>query len=384
MSFFVPGKSILRYVINKLTRNAIRDEALRKQLVERHYAFKTSRINRDGIPASRMADDLLDWRKTMAFRLECSREIYRANSFYGIGKCLRNYAGVQTCIKACAEHGVYFGSYVNEQELDSSGLPCLFTFGAARLDHIRSASDVPVVTVGPYIAYAEDYLDLSEVSKAREALGRMLLVFPSHSVDRVKVDYEMPALVDAIEEVRADNGINTVLICLYYRDLLNGAAEAYENLGYRVVTAGYREDPLFLSRQRSLIGLADITMSNNVGTHVGYCAWLGKPHYVFNQEKHYSSNSSLDDSEFDNDFAASQAAEKNEVASAFSHLIDKRTPEQDVVLHRYWGFGNVKSRKEIAALLAACEKAYGVPSRDRQKVLRGLVASDRSLAGMIE
>ena len=51
------------------------------------------------------------------------------------------------------------------------------TFSPARLEHIRAVSDVPVAMVGPYIAYAPDYLDEIEMEKARDELGKTLLVF---------------------------------------------------------------------------------------------------------------------------------------------------------------------------------------------------------------
>lgn len=363
-------KSVVRYATNFATRAIFRDEAVRKLLVEKHYRIVAGKVNAQGQCAMYTAADLLDWRTTMGFRIECSHEVYRANCFYGIGKAMRTFGGANQCVKACVEHGVHFGDYVNAQELDGSGLPCLITFGSARLNHIRSASDVPVAMVGPYIAYAQDYLDQVELAWAKARLGKSLLVFPSHSVDRVKVTYELSSLIKEIERVKAEYELNTVLICLYYRDLLNGAAEAYEQMGYTVVTAGYREDSLFLARQRSLIQIADLTMSNNVGTHVGYCAYMGKPHYIFDQRKRYSSDSSLDDSEFDNEFAVSQAAEKAEVASAFSWFSNDFTPDQRAVLNCYWGFDRVFDHQEMSALLSACETAYQAKTRKRQDVFR--------------
>ena len=363
-------KSGLRFAVNEATRALIWDESLRKRLAECYYAWAARRVNaREGF-AARSASDLLDWRATMGFRFKCSREVYRANSFYGIGEALRTFSGAQGCIKACVEHGVHFGSYVNGQELEGSGLPCLITFSPARLEHIRVVSDVPVAMVGPYIAYAPDYLDEIEMSKVRDQLGRTLLVFPSHSVDRVKVTYELASLVSEIERVKREREINSVLICLYYRDLLNGVAGDYESLGYRVVTAGYREDALFLARQRSLIFLADLTMSNSVGTQVGYCGYLGRPHYIFDQEKRYGSDSALDDSEFNNAYARSQAAEKAEVAAEFSVLTDSLTGKQRELLERYWGFSKVRSRDELSDLFAVCEEAYRAGSKARQRSLR--------------
>lgn len=377
-------KSAARFTANAATRAVIKDEATRKLLVENHYARAANKVNAHGEVALRTADDLLDWRATMGFRFECSREVYRANSFYGIGKSLRSFGGTEQCVKACIEHGVHFGSYANKQELDGSGLPSLITFGPARLEHIRAISNVPVAMVGPYIAYAEDYLSTDELDQTKERLGRSLLVFPSHSVDRVKVSYEFSALVDEIEKVCAEFELDTILVCLYYRDILNGAAEEYERKGYHVVTAGYREDSLFLARQRSLILLSDMTMSNNVGTHVGYCAYMGKPHYIFEQEKIYASDSALDKSEFDNEFASSLTFEKAEVARAFSQLTFRLTSEQKAILNRYWGFDKVLDSHELGALLSACEQAYLERPRNRQRAFRAIIRSQGLRVGGLD
>ena len=111
-------------------------------------------------------------------------------------------------------------------------------------------------------------------------------------------------------------------------------------------------------------------MSNSVGTQVGYCGYLGRPHYIFDQEKRYGSDSALDDSEFNNAYARSQAAEKAEVAAGFSVLTDSLTGKQHELLERYWGFSKVRSRDELSDLFAVCEEAYRAGSKARQRSLR--------------
>lgn len=45
---------------------------------------------------------------------------------------------------------------------------------------------------------------------------------------------------------------------------------------YEVVTAGHYYDYNFLPRLRSIIETSDITMSNNLGSHLGQCIYLNK------------------------------------------------------------------------------------------------------------
>lgn len=377
-------RSGARFAVNSTSRALIRDEAVRKRIVERYYAFRSGRVNRGAPRAYRTGADLVDWRATMGFSFECSREVYRGNTFYGIGRSLRDYAGAHTSVKACVEHGVYFGNYTNPQELEGSGLPCLLTFGTSRLAHVRAVSNTPVGLIGPYIAYASDYLTDEKLRELRANLGRVMLVYPSHSVDRVRVSYEISQLLEVVERVAKERQIDTVLICLYYRDILGGAADAYESRGFTVVTAGFREDPLFLSRQRSLIRLSDFTMSNNVGTQVGYCSYLDKPHYVFPQEKQFVSASVLDDSEFANPYATQNEIERADVAAAFRRFEPMRTPEQSRVLERYWGFSKVRSRESMALLLSDMEEAYRFPPQERQARLQEISNANVGSWGEIE
>lgn len=367
--------SQIRNAINHAMKTFFRDESMRKKTVESYYAWRLSRINRSSPLATHLASDLIDWRKTLSFRFSCSRGVYRGNSFYGAASAMETYAHAQSSMKACIEHGVYFGDYVNEAELDGSGLPCLVTFGEVRREHIKSHSDVPVAMVGPYISYSERYLDDEEHGALKNKLGKTLLVFPSHSIDRVKVEYETNALIEGINSVAKKCDVESILVCLYYRDLLNGHAKEYEEAGYTVVTAGYREDPLFLSRLKTLIQLADISMSNSVGTHVGYCVYLGTPHYILPQEKYFASASSADKREISNSFDKASVHEKTEIEHAFSIPAELLTMEQKAVCDKYWGFSHVLSRDEMLRLINACDNAYSAKPCNRQKVLRGLCSN---------
>lgn len=365
--------SEVRNLINIASRHLLK-EPTRKKIVEAYYANKANKLNRTAPTAPHSVDDIIDWKSTLGFRFSCSRGVYRGNCFYGAAYWMQRYANSSASIKACVEHGLYFGNYVNQAELDNSGMPCLITFGPSRIKHITEVSNVPAISVGPYIAYAEDYLSGEDTKQLKEKLGKVLLVFPSHSIDRVKVSFETNDLIDEINRVSCKNKIQRVLVCLYYRDILNGNYAQYEKAGFTVVTAGYREDCLFLSRLRSLISISDLTMSNSVGTHVGYCVYMGKPHYVYGQAKLFSADSASDEAEFINPYADTASSEKQIVASAF---MGEETSDNAIteICDYFWGFKNVLSRSEMSELLQICEKAYQFKAEDRQAAFRALLNS---------
>ena len=162
----------------------------------------------------------------------------------------------------------HFGEYVNQSETDKSELPALFTLSPYRLEQIRKASSVPVCIVGPYIAYSKDYLDNKSIEHSGSA-WKTILAIPSHSVRGGTVSYDYKDFINEIRRVKNAINAQTILVMLYYQDILNGDAAIFEDAGFVVVTCGYREDCHFLERQRTLIKLADFTMSNSIGTHVG-------------------------------------------------------------------------------------------------------------------
>ena len=259
------------------------DELSRKKIVSMYYATKIGLGNSVRVLPSHNAEELLSWRRTMRLKIDYSAELYRGNSFYGAGRAMREYAGVSLPIKACIEHGLYLGNYINPLECDDSGLPAVITFGPVREGHIHDGSDIPVLTVGPYIAYAKDYLDSAEMLRAKQMLGRTLLAFPSHSIDYVEKKFDTASYIEHLKKRAENEEMDTVLVSLYFSDILSGAADLYEQAGFVVVTCGYREDSFFLSRLKTLITLSDATSSNSMGTHIGYCVYMGKPHQIYQQ-----------------------------------------------------------------------------------------------------
>jgi hypothetical protein len=102
-----------------------------------------------------------------------------------------------------------------------------------------------------------------------------------------------------------------------------------------VTTAGHQLDINFLNRLKTIILLSDYTCSNSIGTHTGYCVYLGKPHLVINPVQTLEEVNPLwrDLWEtFEKDSSQAQ--------------VDKR-----LLASKYWGFDCVKSREEMRALL---------------------------------
>lgn len=102
---------------------------------------------------------------------------------------------------------------------------------------------------------------------------------------------------------------------------------------FSIVCSGNRFDPRFLSRQRDLIELSDMAMSNDLGTHIGYIVALNGPHYMFKQKVEL--NLAYEDAKIVTDLHNIQSdidKGRNEIQQVFNKYRQKITEEQRNVL----------------------------------------------------
>lgn len=271
------------------------------------------------------------------------------NNKYGMNYVLKDYMGIPVnhSIDGIIEHGLYLGDYVDKDEY-LLNVKDVITFGDTRIHHLKEKGvDKRIVPIGPYIHYAKRLLDDQDFNELKQRLGKVLLVFPSHSMAGGEwSEFNMKELCEEIK--RIGQIFDTVLISLYYADM--GRAEVYEQYGFKVVTSGHENDANFVPRQRTLIELADYTMSNSVGTQIGYCVYLNKPHYVYkqkvNQVKGFSSKME-DEQRTENVLQA----EIQEIESVFSNNTDHITQEQREMVDKYWGVKYIKPPEELKEFL---------------------------------
>lgn len=199
-------------------------------------------------------------------------------------KCAKKSRFEKDCI---IEHGIYFGKHILEGDLVFHKPKVIYTFGEYR----KNALEIPgspllvgvrIEPVGPYIIHVKNFLNPRSRRKIKKNYGKILLVFPTHGSPEVDLSYDQKAFMESID--RISKRYDTVFVSVYWLDIINSKYLIYQQKGYKIVTSGTRNDPRFLNRLKDLIELSDMTMSNDLGTHIGYCIALNKPHYLFAQE----------------------------------------------------------------------------------------------------
>lgn len=281
------------------------------------------------------------------------------NNFYGMSYMMKRIIGGSSrflTINGFFEHGLFFGKYIAQQSY-KYGFKRLFTLGQFRYEVLTNSSlfnNKSIIEIGPYIAYARNLLSDEAFKEKKKELGKTLLVFPTHSSKGVTMSFDNDNLVVEIEKIKRMHQFNTVMVSLYYRDIHEKPEliQHYEQMGYKIVCSGDRSDIHFLDRQRTIIELADVTMSNEAGTHIGYCLYLNKPHYVFSQDVSFKEDMSevLKHEGMTDDVNRSQAEHRHYVESFFNEYSEIITDKQKEIVDYYWGTSKIKSDLEIKDL----------------------------------
>lgn len=219
--------------------------------------------------------------KELAKDMELVTKEYGYNSFYGLADIVKKVEGLplNKPLDAAIEHGAIFGLWVNEIDKKKN---VIYAFGEWRKKYLQKKfPEKTIYCISPYIQYVDYNMDIKELNKLKEKFGKTLLVFPDHSTHHINITFDFKSFIDEIERVRIRYNFKTVLVCIYWKDILNKMHKKFEVHDYKICTAGHIYDTNFLKRLKSIIYLSDVVMGNNLGTYIGYSLFLGKPFYYY-------------------------------------------------------------------------------------------------------
>lgn len=273
------------------------------------------------------------------------------NNMYGIGFWLKKYANIGSKLNTYIEHGLFLGDYIEIDEKEWY-VKSITTMSEKRRIHlVNNGINKQINVIGPYINYADYYTNYSEFLKLKKKLGRTLLIFPSHSTKNILESNFSHQIIKYVNLHKHE--FDTIMINLYYIDACNKDILAeYRNENYMLTCAGHKFDPYFLSRLKTIISLADMTASNSgsIGTHIGYCLSLNKPHHIFEtiSEKKPRNEVGV---KLLNSVNVIREHEKLEIENVFSKYSEEINKIQYTVACNYWGLNEIKSKGEISDLL---------------------------------
>ena len=286
-------------------------------------------------------------------------------SRYAMNRILRDYAGMDEDFKIHAffEHGIVIIDLVEEAFRVHEYLPSIVPSNY-RYDLLKSQPNFKgAYTIGPFIHYANSLLSKEQIAEEKERLGRNLLVFPSHSIAGMYKQFDYEGFCNQIKEIAKD--YDSVRVCTYYMDVRMKHHLPYEKEGFEVVTAGHFNDYNFLPRLKSIIQTSDMTMSNDIGTHLGYCIYLNKPHYLTQDKiEFYRKEDSDNEIPYKMGKLVEEKNRKSEnilkVKDLFSIYENKITQEQYDLISYLWGFDCIKTPDELKKIFLELEDNYSM------------------------
>ena len=270
--------------------------------------------------------------------------------YYGALSSLLDYAGLSFInfppYKLGIQHGYVFEiCHFEKLKLEKRNL--VWSKKLVNMYHEHTSNQC-IYAIGAPFFYAKSLLDDKQLNEEKKRLGKNLLVFPMHSQIDVDTNYDTKRLLSILSKER--ERFDTIRICMYWKDILRGTHKVFLEAGYECVCNGHLYDQNFLRRQKSLFALADATLSNGVGSHIGYSIFMNKPHWLIDDNYEYKNTMKGGDAEdltyvtTKNNF---QRVKKAFIGNS-DYLITK---QQKDVIDEFWGLSDKKEPSELKTII---------------------------------
>ena len=273
---------------------------------------------------------------------------------YRMDKILKEYANfpLDKKIHALFEHGILFTDYCEGYFRAHEYEPNIVA-SQYRVEVLKKQKHYSgAYAIGPYIHYAKNLLTPEKIKEEKERLGKTRVVFPSHSIEGLISTFDYEKFYEEIKKLSSD--FDSVRICMYYKDVNLKRFKPYEKKGFEIVTAGHFNDYNFMPRLRSIIETSDMTMSNEIGSHLGYCIYLNKPHFLFNSHK-TTYEGEKDGENTDLMIRHTNNAQNKKInndnvtniRNCFSKFETEITDQQYELINYLWGLNKIKTPEEL-------------------------------------
>ena len=262
---------------------------------------------------------------------------YSENTIYGYASELMQYAGLENenmLYMPLLEHGVTYRTQLSQERYNFSS-PYIFQ-GAFHKEEWVKHSKQKCYSIGPYIHYARDIYEQSKINSIKKKNGKTLLFFPAHSIE-IGLDFEYRQKESYADSIWSDyiKDFDTAMACVYCLDFLNGVEEAIHNGPIKVVSAGFKTDPLFVRRLKTIINMADTVLYSCISSSIGYAFYLGKTVVA-----------SVPENMMKGEDVISEA--NRELMRLFSLDNKASDEERQIWVNDYWGLDQIKTKQEIA------------------------------------
>ena len=299
---------------------------------------------------NRIVENIFDYQNIIRKRPDLDREIYGSNGFYGMNYILKRYSGYDKRIKCLIEHAPGFTN-IGLNEYKSNIFDTLLVSSEQRKKFLESRTNKRIYDIGPSIAYAETIYDEYNLKKTKNNLGKTLLLFPIHNIKDTDWQADTEGFIKKAKELARDNGFDTVLVSLYYVDIMRGLNIRYEKEGFTVVSAGNIDNYDFNDCMKTIISLSDFALYQGFTSSVGYCIYMNVPVCMvwndYNTEAYRNNN---------------MADALNEFQSYFIDYDESISEKQREICNHYYGYDSVRTPDKLYKIFDGLKR--NKPGRD--------------------
>lgn len=251
-----------------------------------------------------LLEDCFEFRKIVSEVLERSKDgfsllrsgIGEEGNFYGNLETLLDYANYTDFNRLYAPNVSHNAGVPLKNTETMYNSAVIFSGNYFRNRIHRWRPYIPVFSVGPYIQYAKGIYSDDKVNGIKKIYGKTLTVFLPHSIETVSRKYRKEDFIDDVIEQYGKN-FDTILLSVYWADMLEPVVDYAELKGMKIVTSGFRFDSVFNKRLKSLFDITDAVVGGDFGTHYNYAYHFGKNAARID----ISDNQTIHDSEYDSD-----------------------------------------------------------------------------------
>ncbi len=271
-----------------------------------------------------------------------------SNGIYGTSYCLKRYTGYPKMIQCAIEHGMPH-TFENEYELNGNKANTLLVASEERKKALKGYTNKNIIPYGPLIAYSKVLFDDNTIRDMKDNLGKTLLVYPMHSIEDYHFKNSTNDFIDFVEEIKKKYNYDTVLVSIYFIDILRGFHVRFMQRGWKIMCAGNRLNFDFMDCQRTIMELADLVVCQGYSSALGYAGYLKKPIVYKDLPLIVRHNGEIEEQDMWMQY-------KNSIIELFSDYHESLTEEQYEFLSNLYGYDSVMSPEELRNIFKMSEK----------------------------
>lgn len=343
-------KNYFKKGVNLIRRTMARHEYHR--LFDQNYINKTTNI--------------FDYNWIIQQRRTPFRELHTANEMYGIGYQFRRATGYNGKIKFLVEHSINSVRTDNVIEYLNNDFPIVFTPSRGRFEVIQPLTNKLVIPYGPNtMPYAKAVCDEPMIAALKQNLGRTLVVYPQHNTADFSYFEAQNLIKDFIayvENFRAEHHFDTILCCMYFRDIMGGAHVEFEKKGWKIISCGHHQNYDFGDCSKTVYRIADFVIAQESYATNIQATYMGVPSIsVAGNRQIKRENGVIEDRRE----TMGDGVICKQCDSLFGAYHEEITPEQLEWCTKWGGFDCVKTPQEIRLFMDYAKDVWHCDMSDR-------------------